>query len=641
MTASDAALVLVADDHDVHRYATARVLERAGYRVLQAASGGEALALDREATPDLVVLDVRLPDMSGYEVCLRIKSDPATTQVLVLHVSASFVRTDNAVRGLEGGADGYLTEPLEPPVLVATVKALLRARRAEEALRESETRHRMLFERHPLPSWVFDTATLRILSANDAAVESYGYTREEFLAMRVADLHSADEAPDFGRLGDGDASGRPQVWRHVKKDGTRVEVEISGAPLAFVRHTARLVMAADVSARQRVEQHRADLLRREQAARAQAEAVNRAKDEFLATLSHELRTPLNAIFGWTQLLRSAAVNEQTLRRGLDVLERNARLQAQLINDLLDVSSIIAGKLILDAHPVDVIDLAQATADSLRETAVARGIDLTVTTTPAPIVVEGDGPRLQQVLTNLIANAVKFTPPGGRVRVAVERDEAAVRLVVSDTGRGIGADFLPHIFDRFRQEDSSITRDYTGLGLGLAIVRHLVEMHGGRVVAASEGEGRGATFTVTLPLSGTALRLPPPPPPPARGASLAGLHVLVVDDDADALLLATVILEMAGARVTGARKGAEALAGAERTPPDVLVSDLGMPDLDGFELLRRMTARIGRRLPAVALTAYATEADAERSTAAGYQVHLSKPFDAAALTEAVARLAGRA
>ena len=638
MTAAPLGLVLVVDDEISNRYAIARVLSQAGYRVLEAGTGDEALRALRSERPDLIVLDVRLPDISGYEVCRRIKGDPETASILVLQVSATFVNSRDAVRSLDGGADSYLTQPVEPPVLIATVGALIRLRRTEEALRESESRHRQLFERTPLPAWVFDVESLSILAVNDAALLHYGYTRDEFLTMTIGDLLPPGQIDNFKARAVSDVQGHLGVWRHHTKDESALEVELTAAPIRFGDYRARILLATDVTERRRVEQTRAELLSRERLARAQAEEANRAKDDFLATLSHELRTPLNAMLGWVNLLQTGKLDPQTAKRGLDAIDRNSRIQAQLIEDLLDVSRIITGKLVLERHVIDLVDVAQAAAETLRAPAVARQIDLAITAEVAPIHVEADFGRLQQMVTNLVSNAIKFTDPGGRVAIRIERRGQEAVLEVSDTGRGIRPEFLPYVFEKFRQADTSTARSHAGLGLGLAIVRRLVELHSGTVEAASEGEGRGATFTVRLPLAVPGRAQSAGAEDKTESVSLDGVRVLVVDDDADSLKLAAVALEQYGARVTTARSGAEALEAMTAELPDVLVSDLGMPGLDGLQLMREIRSRKGGSVPSLALTAYAMEADAERTRAAGYTMHLSKPLDPRRLAVAVSRLA---
>ena len=386
----------------------------------------------------------------------------------------------------------------------------------------------------------------------------------------------------------------------------------------------------------------------------EAQRVNRVKDEFLATLSHELRTPLNAILGWARLLRLGKLDENARVRALDTIERNASAQAQLIEDLLDVSRIISGKFQVEASPVDLPSITEAALDAVRLAAEAKSIDLVARLDPVPQIT-GDPTRLQQVVWNLLSNAIKFTPKGGWVRVSLATVDSYVEIEVADNGEGIRADFLPYVFDRFRQADGTTTRQHSGLGLGLAIVRHLVELHGGSVRAESEGEGRGALFSVRLPVAAVRPKLSG-----AHGGDpdetshirrsfasdgilpLAGLHVLVVDDETDARELVAAVLTESGAHVIAVASVAEALRSVQRHRPDVLVSDIGMPCEDGYSLMRKLRAmeKTVGRIPAAALTAYATVQDRTRALFAGYSSHLPKPIDPAELTAVVANLAGR-
>jgi signal transduction histidine kinase/ActR/RegA family two-component response regulator len=375
----------------------------------------------------------------------------------------------------------------------------------------------------------------------------------------------------------------------------------------------------------------------------EVQEANRAKDEFLATVSHELRTPLTPMLTWVRLLRTARLDPGTTTRALEAIERNARSQAQLVEDLLDVSRIITGKLRLDARAVTLESIAEAALDAVRPAADAKGIALDAALEPG-VVVTGDPDRLQQVLWNLVSNAVKFTPRGGRVEVSLERAGDHAQVTVHDTGVGIRLEFLPFVFDRFRQADASPTRVHGGLGLGLAIVRHLVELHGGSVEAASEGEGRGATFAVRLPLAPGGVKVGAEVGRPAAAATLDGLRVLVVDDEPDTLEALSAALTGYGARVRTALSTREALASLDRGDVDVLVADIGMPGEDGYTLVRELRGRPpdrGGRIPAAALTAYARPVDAERALAAGFQVHVTKPVEPGDLAAIIARLSGRA
>ncbi|MFL5242463.1 MAG: ATP-binding protein [Gemmataceae bacterium] len=412
---------------------------------------------------------------------------------------------------------------------------------------------------------------------------------------------------------------------------------------------------------EQVRRDREAMLGNEQAARKDAESANRAKDMFLAMLSHELRTPLNAIVGWITILRMEGHGKANLAEGLDVIERNTKAQMQLIEDVLDVSRIVSGKLRLDIRECDLIDTINAGIDVIRPTAEARDISLDVQLDPAARHASCDATRIQQVVWNLLSNALKFTPKRGTVRVSLVRERSSLRIMVSDNGQGISPELLPHIFERFRQADSSTRRTFGGLGLGLSIVKHLTEMHGGTAEANSGGEGHGATFIVRLPIK--AVRIAESDAEPSSGKNdgdlasaagteprpmrLDGLHILVVDDEADARRMLLKVLESVGARVTTAGSAAEALAVlADATDkenrPDVLVSDVGMPDQNGYDLMREVRRRghHAQKLPAVALTAFAHIDDAREAELAGFQVHIPKPVNLFDLTTVIARLTGR-
>ena len=399
---------------------------------------------------------------------------------------------------------------------------------------------------------------------------------------------------------------------------------------------------------------RSRLLSSEKLARSEAERANRLKDEFLATISHELRNPLNAIMGWAHMLRLGKLTPANTERAVETIYRNAKSQAQLVSDLLDVSRIISGKLRLDVRTVDLLYIVNAAMDSIRPAAEAKSIRLQTMLDPAAGPISGDADRLQQIVWNLLSNAVKFTPKGGRIQVKVARIDSHVEIVVSDSGVGIGKDFLPYVFDRFRQENASSTRIHGGLGLGLSIVRQLVDLHGGSVSVQSEGEGKGSTFTITLPFIGViSNEKEADPVHPSQGEeiisfeglpSLEGLKVLVVDDEADTRELISEVLKDCGSEVITSRSVEEALEALEQCKPDILISDLGMPDEDGYSLIskiRALPAERGGEIPAAALTAYARAEDRMRVLRSGFQFHLPKPVDSAELIMVVASLAGRA
>ena len=381
---------------------------------------------------------------------------------------------------------------------------------------------------------------------------------------------------------------------------------------------------------------------------AQVNAANRAKDEFLATLSHELRTPLNAVLGWARMLREGTISPSKMPRAFDVIERNALAQVDLVEDLLDLSRIITGKFRLNVGPVDLGIAIDAAVEAIQPAATAKGITLTMTTDEASGVILGDAARLQQVVWNLLSNAIKFTPRGGRVTVSRHTRDTAVEIDVTDTGEGIAPNVLPYVFDRFRQGDSGTTRAHMGLGLGLAIVRHIVELHGGRVAVTSAGKGEGATFQLSLPIvpADRAVTLPrrvaTMSGPPSSVVTLTGVRALVVDDDRDARDLVAEVLRSRGAAVRTVASANECLDAIDREVPDVLLTDIAMPGTDGLDLIRQVRARSSERggaVPAVALTAYARLEDTERSLSAGFHVHLSKPIDLDELLSTVASLAG--
>lgn len=414
--------------------------------------------------------------------------------------------------------------------------------------------------------------------------------------------------------------------------------------------------AAVAIERQRAEEERIKLLESERQARLAAEQANRMKDEFLATVSHELRTPLNAVLGWAEILRLRQFDESTATHAIDTIVRNARAQAQIIEDLLDVSRIISGKLRLNVRRVDLPSIVEAALDAVRPAADAKGIRLQVVLDPGAGPVAGDPDRLQQIVWNLLSNAIRFTPRGGRVQVRLQRVNSHIEILVSDSGVGINPAFLPHIFERFRQEDSSSTRRYGGLGLGLALVRHLVDLHGGTVHADSAGEGHGATFTVTLPV----MVLRDGEAKPAAGdvqdgapesaakplshmdQVLQGLRLLVVEDEPDARELLQTLLAGSGASVTAVASCKDALEALERSQqdgsrPHIIISDIGMPDEDGYDLIRQVRQR-GVRIPAIALTAYSRSEDRMRALGAGFQMHIPKPVEPSELIASVSSLA---
>jgi PAS domain S-box-containing protein len=545
------------------------------------------------------------------------------------------------------------------------IRDLTHRREWEETLRQSEERFRLLVE------GVTDYAIFMldpngyVLTWNSGAERIKGYGAREIIGQHFSKFYPEDAvesgwpehelvvAAETGRFID-------EGWR-IRKDGSRFWANVTITALrdeaGRLRGFAKLTR--DLSERKRAEAlelsglRREEMLEAERSARMEAQRTARMKDEFLATLSHELRTPLNAILGWTQILRhKGTVAPDELQRALEVIDRNARAQVQLIDDLLDLSRIISGRIRLDVQQISVVESLRAAVDSVEPAAINKGIQLEAVMDPCVGKVSGDANRLQQVFWNLLSNAIKFTPKGGKVQVALQRVNSHLEVSVSDTGAGIPASFLPHVFERFTQKDSSSSRQYGGLGLGLAITKQLVELHGGTVEASSAGEGHGSTFVVNLP--SIVLQSEPSPASnrahPTQATSdvdaplpdLRGVRVLIVDDEPDALELIRRVLQEQGAVPATAASGQDALKALEESTPDVIVSDIGMPLMDGFEFMRRVREREPRhtRIPALALTAFARTDDRKRAVLSGFQSYLAKPFDLAELVIVVAGLARR-
>ncbi|MFN6572236.1 response regulator [Dendronalium sp. ChiSLP03b] len=644
--------ILHIDDNAANRYVVGRILRNAGFVVVEAASGEEGLKAFAEHHLDLVILDVKLPGLDGFEVCHRIKSNPETAFIPVLHLSASFVKSEDKAQGLDSGADAYLVQPVEPIELIATVRSLVRIRQAEESALKSAREWQTTFDSINDGVGLLDREG-RLQRCNRSLIELLGKPLSEILGYHHHDLMKTSLG-----FGSGDCFNR------AKETCRRESLETESRGRWFSKtidpvldeqgkFIGAVYLLADITDRKQIEHERAQLLAREQQARLEAEAANRLKDEFLATLSHELRSPLNAMLGWTRLLNSRKFDEVTTVKAMQTIERNAKAQAQLVEDLLDVSRIIQGKLRLHIRPMNLVDAIEAAIETVLPAANAKEIQIQTVLDPALGSITGDPDRLQQAIWNLLSNAVKFTPKGGQVRVLVEQVNSQVEIIVTDTGQGISPEFIPFVFDRFRQADSSITRTYSGLGLGLAIVRHLVELHGGIVCANSLGKGQGATFTVKLP------QIPIPPKTSTVDQihatndgqevtfenlpTLEGIRVLIVDDEADARNFVATVLETCGASITAVTSATEAIEAISKFSFHVLVSDIGMPEEDGYQLIRKVRAlkpEQGGEIPAIALTAYTRVEDRLQTITAGYQMHLSKPVEPAAIASVVANLTGR-
>jgi signal transduction histidine kinase len=579
--------ILMVDDSPTNLAAALEPMVTRGFQVALARSGQEAMEQADLVRPDLILLDVLMPGMDGFETCRRLKASESTKEIPVIFMTALAETSDKLAAFKVGGVD-YVIKPFNADEVIARVEThlTLREMRKQVEVQNAQLQHEIAMRRQ------FESALRRV---HDEL--------EQKVAERTVELADANA-----------------------------------------------VLKKEISERKRAEREREALLASEQAARSKAEAADRLKDEFLAILSHELRTPLTAISGWARLLHQSGLDIALVKRGVEVIERNAWAELQIIEDLLDVSVIIRGQMELKAQPVCLASILQTSIDSIKLAADAKGVRISLSLSTTTSMIWGDRRRLEQIIRNLLSNAVKFTPSGGRVTVSLEEVGSMTRIRISDTGEGISPEFLVHMFERFRQADSSTKRRHGGLGLGLSIVRHMVEMHGGVVTGESEGQGKGATFTVDLPM------MPPvnktaaaPPVGTSEGddgscaSMLSGVRVLVIDDEPDARELVMHLLTMADAEVRMASATQEGFEILEQWRPDVLVSDIGLPGEDGYVLIRRiraLPADRGGQTPAAALTAYAGQEAHAQALSAGYQLHIPKPIDRTAFLAAIAALAGR-
>ncbi|HMF44797.1 MAG TPA: response regulator [Polyangia bacterium] len=662
------ASVLLVDDRPANLVALEATLAPLGVRTVTAVSGPEALR--RLLTEDfaLVLLDVQMPGMDGFETATLMKRHPRTAHVPIIFVTAIHREAAHLFTGYERGAVDYLTKPFDPNILRSKVRvfvdlfikerqlreqsALVYERESRDREHRTEERFRALLDSMPLCVWALGADGTPVY-ANRSWLEYAG--ADAGAQGPLAALHPEDEDGVRAEVQTALAQCEPielEYRLRSARDGTyrwhAVRFLPQRDPEGVV--TGWIGTATDIENFKRAQDAHAELAVKEREAREAAEAANRAKDEFLATLSHELRTPLNAMVGWTHMLRSRSLSPEKAQRALETIERNARAQAELIEDILDVSRIIAGKLRIELHPVDLSSIVDVALDAVRPAAEAKGITLDRKVSGLPERFMGDAVRLQQAIWNLLSNAIKFTPAGGRVELDAAADAEGVTVEVRDTGCGIAPEFKPYVFDRFRQVDSSSRRAHGGLGIGLAIVRHVVELHGGSVSCESAGTDQGATFTLRLPI-----HEPAAPPiavaPEVRQAGvmrpssdelvdLTGIKVLLVDDEPDARELLTEVLEQCGAVVVATHSADEAVRLIPRERPAVLLSDIGLPGEDGYKLISRVRAlppEDGGDLPAAAITAYARSDDAQRALAAGYQRHAPKPIQPTTLAALVAGL----
>ncbi len=634
------ARILVIDDDEAARYTVARTLRADGHEIAEGATGMQALEAARSWQPDLMVLDVRLPDIIGYKVAEQLKADPATQSMAILQVSASFTAADAQAEGLQRGADAYLTHPIDPGVLSATVQALLRMRRAEQREKEareraeaSERKYRFLADVVPHMVWSTD---------DQGSIDYYNWRWLEFAGLDVAQNEPLDSQPS---LHPEDRERFMEAWERslVTGEGLEIECRRWSPPLGAFRwllvralpmrdSDGKIVRwfgtSTDIEAQKQALIERERLLAEAHDLAAERERLvselreeARRRNDFLAMLSHELRNPLTPIRNSIYLLERAPPGGDQAARARAVIERQTQHMARLIDDLLDATRIARGKVRLQRERLELNGLVQRAVEDHHEQFRRAGIEVEVSVPPEPTVVDGDPTRLAQVIGNILQNAVKFTPEGGRVSISLEvRDRAVIKI--EDTGTGIGEETLGSVFEPFVQAESTLERSHGGLGLGLALARGIVDLHGGSISADSCGQGRGATFTVTLPLEvrpgACAATLP-------SSESGRSRRILVIEDNRDSAQSLKDALELSSHRVDVAHDGAEGLAKARILKPDVLLCDIGLPELDGYQV-----ARIIRQDPElrstflVALSGYALQEDLDRASEAGFDRYMAKP-----------------
>lgn len=668
--------ILIVDDEPANLLVLESVLDDPGYRIVRAQSADQALRALMTDEFAVMVLDIQLPDMNGIKLAQMIKERKKTAHLPIIFLTAYFDEDQHRLQGYGSGAVDYLSKPVNPAVLrskvavfaelhrktlevqranIALLAEVEERRRAEERLRElNETLERRVRKRseallqadRKLQAMMNSITDGLLLIEHDGRI---GYANEQGALLLGLDAQALTGQRFDGIVGDGVLDtefDRATTGRQAVSFEAQVG---AGAERWLQFHCypsddGLSVYFHDITDRRELQVRRDQLLAAEQAARSASEHAAHAKEQFIAAVSHELRTPLAAIVGWANVLSQPGIDANTLQRGVQAIARNAQAQSFLVSDLLEMSRIIAGKLRIDLQQVDLNEIVHGAAETARPTALSRQHAIVLQAAAEPAEMMGDASRLMQIVMNLVTNAMKFTPAGGTITLATAVQETTVELSVSDTGQGIAKEFMPRLFDRFTQADDTASRVHGGLGLGLSIVKNLAELHGGEVLARSEGPGQGAAFVVRFPrASGAAVPRDKPanPEPDSDGdASVAGMRLLLVDDHADVLEAHARLLSEQGAVVTTAPSAQAALALLAAHRFDVLLSDLGMPELDGYDLIRRVRHDLGldaATLPALAVTAFVRTEDRDAALDAGYQRCMQKPVSPVEFVRTVAQL----
>lgn len=652
--------ILLVDDQPDKLLSYEAILSDLGENLIKTNSAREALEQLLKVDIAVVLVDVCMPELDGFELAEMIRNHPRFQKTAIILVSAVLLTDLDRLKGYDRGAMDYVPVPVVPEILRAKVTIFAdlyrKTRQLEllnqeleqrvvnrtaeleastEKMRESEQRLSLALESADAASWNWDLLTNR-MDWTTRYRAMYGFTEEDIPVYEtwLARIHPEDRQRLIRRLQHMQQTVQDDSWKEEFRIlhptlGLRWLVSLGSAVRDGFGKVIRMSgINLDITDRKWAEEDRARLLESERAARAEAECAGRVKDEFLAVLSHELRTPLNSILGWAQLLKRKKRDQETVSKALDMIESSARTQTKLIGDLIDMSRITTGKMRLDFQDVNLLHLTRNVLESFIPNAENAGIKLEQSLGQIKNSITGDPSRLEQIVTNILSNAIKFTPRGGKIRIDLIEYEAWVELVISDTGEGIPVEFLPFVFDRFRQADSSYTRTHGGLGLGLAVVKRLVELHGGAVRVESKGKGKGATFIVRFPLSQYLGEKTKGPWIPLGERDLVKVRALIVDDDPGAAEIVTRLLTEHGAQTETVHSAEAALEKFESFRPNLLISDIGMPRMNGYELIGRVRKR-GRAqdtIPALALTAYAQPEDRLRAIQAGYNLHITKPID---------------